>query len=152
MLSGKHHIYVPKGSNTPFTWCGNIQIQLSLPLNNVLHVPKLSHNLVSIRELTQDLSNAVTLFHSHCVFKDLATGKTIRVAKERAGLYCHIRSIGKNEEVPNKRRSLLVTRQGENLQLQMASVQANWHPPFSVVSSLDNWNLTILSSSIIFIH
>ena len=53
----------------------------------MLHVPKLSNNLLSIQKVTQDLNCAVVFFHSHCVFQDLAIGKTIGIAKEQGGLY-----------------------------------------------------------------
>ena len=58
-----------------------------MTLKNVLHVPKLSNNLLAIQKITQDLNCAVIFFPSHCVFQDLATGKTIGIAKEQGGLY-----------------------------------------------------------------
>ena len=51
-LTGNQHIIVVNGSHTPITGCGNIQIQSSLHLNNVPHVPKLSINLLSIHKIT----------------------------------------------------------------------------------------------------
>ena len=81
------YITVANGSNTPITGRGNIYLQPSFPLKNVLHVPNLSNNLLSIHKITQDLNCAVTFSHSHCVFQDLATGKTIGLAKEQGGLY-----------------------------------------------------------------
>ena len=53
----------------------------------MLHVPNLSNNLLSIHKITQYLNCAVTFFPPHCVFQDLATGKTIGLAKEQGGLY-----------------------------------------------------------------
>ena len=85
--SGNQHITVANGSHNPVTGCGNIHLQPSLHLKNVLHVPSLSNNLLSIHKVTQDLNCAVTFFHSHCVFQDLATGRTIGIAKEQDGLY-----------------------------------------------------------------
>ena len=66
--SGNQHITVANGSHNPVTGCGNIHLQPSLHLKNVLHVPSLSNNLLSIHKITQDLNCAVTFFHSHCVF------------------------------------------------------------------------------------
>jgi len=51
------------------------------------HVPKLSNNLLFIQNVTQDLNCAVIFFPFHCVFQDLATGKTIGIAKEQGELY-----------------------------------------------------------------
>jgi len=86
-LSGNQHITVANGSNTPVTGHGNVHLQPSFPLKNVFHVPKLSNNLLSIQKVTQDLNCAMVIFHSHCVFQDLATRKTIGIAKEQSGLY-----------------------------------------------------------------
>ncbi|RDX95835.1 DNA repair protein RAD51-like 4 [Mucuna pruriens] len=45
-------------------------------------VAKLANNLISIPRLIQDWNCAVTFFHSHCVFQDLVTWKTIKTAIE----------------------------------------------------------------------
>jgi len=60
----------------------------SLSLKDVLYVPKLSNNLISIRKLTHDLNCSITFSPTHCIFQNLATGKTIGVVKEQGGLYC----------------------------------------------------------------
>ena len=59
----------------------------SLNLQNVLYVPKLSTNLISIHKLTKDLNYVVTFFNSHYVFQDLVIRKTIIVSKEKGRLY-----------------------------------------------------------------
>jgi len=64
----KTHITVANGSYIPAIGRDNIQLQPSLQLNNVLHVSNLSHNLLSIPKLTEDLNCTVTFFHTHCVF------------------------------------------------------------------------------------
>jgi len=53
----------------------------------VIHVPKLSNSLLFIQKVTQYLNYAVVFFHSHCVFRDFATRKTIGIAKEQGELY-----------------------------------------------------------------
>ncbi|RDX87540.1 hypothetical protein CR513_30982, partial [Mucuna pruriens] len=65
----------------------NVQLHSSLSLYNVLHVPKLANNLISIHRLIQDWNYAVTFFRSHCVIHELTTGRTIGVAKEQGDLY-----------------------------------------------------------------
>ena len=87
-LTNKRHITVANGSQTLIVGSGIIFLIPSLHLNHVLHVPKLSNNLLSIHKLTKDLNCVVTFFHSHCVFQNLATGKTIGIAEEQNGLYC----------------------------------------------------------------
>ena len=112
-LSYNQHIIVANGSNTPITGRGSIHLQPSFPLKNVFHVPNLSNNLLSIHKITQDLNCAVTFFPSHCVFQDLATWKTIGLAKERAGYITYNRKKLKN--VLNYRHTLLVFSKALNL-------------------------------------
>ena len=49
---------------------GDIQVTSNLVLKNVLHVPQLSTNIVSIQKLTQDLSCHVIFDASFCEFQD----------------------------------------------------------------------------------
>ena len=57
-----------------------------LTLHNVLHILKLSYNLLSISKLTYDLNCRANFHHSHCEFQDLTTKRTISITRER-GLY-----------------------------------------------------------------
>lgn len=81
------YITVADGSHACVVGTGNIDLQPPFQLQSVLHVPTLSHNLISIHKLTRDLNSKVIFFTSHCVFQDLTTGKTIGIAKEKEGLY-----------------------------------------------------------------
>ena len=65
----------------------DIYITPTLILKNVLHVPKLSANLVSIQKLTHDLKCYAIFFPSLCVFQEQDFGRRIGLAKERNGLY-----------------------------------------------------------------
>ena len=58
-----------------------------ITLTCVLHVPKMSCNLLSIKKLTKTSNCSVTFFPNHCVFQDLSSRKMIVSAKERNGLY-----------------------------------------------------------------
>ena len=66
--SGK--IVIADGSLTTVVGVRDVQISPTLTLRNVLHVPKLSTNLVYIQKLTQDLGCIVTFFLTYCVFQD----------------------------------------------------------------------------------
>jgi hypothetical protein len=61
-------IATANGSLTTVAGVGDVKIGPSLILKNVLHVPRLSTNLVSIQKLTQDLRCNVVFHHSYCVF------------------------------------------------------------------------------------
>ncbi|PON38244.1 LOW QUALITY PROTEIN: hypothetical protein PanWU01x14_314000 [Parasponia andersonii] len=55
----------------------------SLLLKYVLHVPKLTINLLSIHKLTKDLNCKAVFLPNHCVFQELVIGNMIGLAKER---------------------------------------------------------------------
>ena len=61
-------IVVANGSLATVACFGDIYITSTLILKNVLHVPKLSANLVSIQKLTYDLKCYAIFFPSYCVF------------------------------------------------------------------------------------
>ena len=66
---------------------GGVVINQNFILKNVLHVPKLSANLVSIHKLTKDLNCVVTFSSALCKFQDQSTGTMIGLARETNGLY-----------------------------------------------------------------
>ena len=75
------------GSVTTVAGIGDVQINSSLTLKNVLHVPKLTTNLISIHKLTHDLCCQVTFNDTYCIFQEKDSGKTIGRAKEQNCLY-----------------------------------------------------------------
>ena len=85
-LSNKK-IIVVNGSLATVAGFGDIYITPTLILKNVLHVPKFSTSLVSIRKLIYDLKCYVIFFPSYYVFQEQGSGRKIGLAKERNGLY-----------------------------------------------------------------
>ena len=85
--AGNRKVKIADGSLSPIAGTGDVKLSTSLTLSNVLHVPKLSCNLISISKLTQDLNCQAKFFHSHCEFQDTASGKMIGNARECGGLY-----------------------------------------------------------------
>jgi len=65
---------------------GDVQISPFIILKNVLHVPKLSTNLISVQKLTKDLSCNV-VFHINYILQDKNSGRMIGHAREWNGLY-----------------------------------------------------------------
>nr|KYP52094.1 hypothetical protein KK1_026004 [Cajanus cajan] len=61
---------------------GNIILESSIVLKDVLHVPQLANSLISVQKLKKDLNCSVTFFLTYCVFQDLAMVKTILTTKE----------------------------------------------------------------------
>ena len=91
------HTYTPNPSNKKIAVAngflatvagfGEIYISPTLILKNVLHVPNLSANLVSIQKLTHDLKCYAIFFPSYCVFQEQGSGRRIGLAEERSSLY-----------------------------------------------------------------
>ena len=82
----KQKIKIANGSFSAIVGKGSIVISPSITLHNVLHVPNLSCNLLSVSKITHDLK-CQALFHSSCAFQDLDSGKTISSAKQSGGLH-----------------------------------------------------------------
>ena len=78
-------IVVANGSLVTIAGFGDIYITPTLILKNVLHVPKLSVNLVSIQKLTHDLKCYDIFIPSYCVFQEQDLGRKIGLAKEMRG-------------------------------------------------------------------
>ena len=131
------HTYIPCPSNRKIVVAneslatvaglGDVYVSPSLVLKNILHVPKLSTNLVSIQKLTHDLQCYAMFSPSYCVFEDQGSRRKIGLAKERNGLY-HLES-------PQKIMSNLSL-----LFLSSSNKDVMWlyhlrlgHPPFRVL-------------------
>ena len=56
-------------------------------LQNVLHVPKLSYNLLSISKITRELHCKATFLPESICFQNLSSGSTIGTARHSRGLY-----------------------------------------------------------------
>ncbi|KZV49361.1 hypothetical protein F511_10901 [Dorcoceras hygrometricum] len=85
--AGNKKIRIADGSLSPIAGIGSITISKTLTLHDVLHVPNLSCNLLSVSKLTTDLKCCV-LFSPHlCQFQDSASGMMIGSAREDGGLY-----------------------------------------------------------------
>lgn len=75
---------------------GDIVINKILALKNVLHVPKLFTNLLSIQKLTKDSNCNVVFNGSHCIFQELGTRRMIGHAREKNSLYYLEESSGQD--------------------------------------------------------
>ncbi|RDY14550.1 hypothetical protein CR513_00360, partial [Mucuna pruriens] len=130
-VSKKKLIIVSNEDHASIARSGNVQLHSSLSLHNVLHVPKLVNNLISIYRIIQDWNCAVTFFRSHCVIQELTTRRTIGVAKEQDGLYyLQHTKIGNNtnkEELPSSQRATLETWPASQIWLYHKRLE---HPPF----------------------
>ncbi|XP_073121790.1 uncharacterized protein [Henckelia pumila] len=85
--AGNQRVKIVDGSLASVAGKGTVVISPFLTLKNVLHVPPLSYNLLSISKLTFDLKCRVIFLSSHCEFQDLASGTMIGNARQDGGLY-----------------------------------------------------------------
>ena len=88
-------IAIANGSLTTVAGQGEVHLNKSIVLKKVLHVPKLSTNLVYIHRLTKELNCHVIFYPSHCVFQEQGMGK-IGHARKKDGLYYLELSFGQN--------------------------------------------------------
>ena len=87
ILSGRPKVKVANGTFSSIIGQGIDSITSSLTLQNVLHIPNLSCNLLSVSKITKDLNCFVTFTPSHCVFQDQITRRMIWYAERKGALY-----------------------------------------------------------------
>ena len=71
------HIQMANGECVPVAQAGAVNISPSLHLKNYLLIPSLSHNLLSVSQLTKDLNCTVLLTSENCIVQDAQTGTII---------------------------------------------------------------------------
>ena len=79
---GNVKVKIADGSFSTMAGTGSIEIYPNIVLNLVLHVPKLSYNLISISKLTKDQNYIVSFSQSFCDFQDRVSGRRIGSARE----------------------------------------------------------------------
>jgi len=92
--SGNEHVFLGNGQGLPIISTGSAIFQspfasnVKLTLNNLLHVPHITKNLVSVSQFVKD-NNVFFEFHSsHCVVKSQVDGSILpRGALSQDGLY-----------------------------------------------------------------
>lgn len=62
-------------------------MSVSLTLQDIFHVPKLSYNLLSVSKLACDQNCQNNFFSTHCVFQDLTSRRMTGSAEQSGGLY-----------------------------------------------------------------
>ena len=85
--SGQQKVKIADGSYATILGKGTIKLSGTLVLYSVLHVPKLSVNLLSISKLSRDLNYIAVFSTSKCVFQDQTSMKTIGFTRLEDGLY-----------------------------------------------------------------
>ncbi|KAK8520902.1 hypothetical protein V6N12_004828 [Hibiscus sabdariffa] len=76
-------ITVADGSMVTVAGQGDIMINKTLLLKNVLHVPKLFTSLISIPKLVKDIHCCVLFYPTHCIFQEQETKRMIGRARKK---------------------------------------------------------------------
>ncbi|KAA0067137.1 Cysteine-rich RLK (RECEPTOR-like protein kinase) 8 [Cucumis melo var. makuwa] len=84
---GNEEIRIADDSLAPIADKGQIVPFDGFSLQNVLHVPKLSYNLLSISKITRELHCKVIFLPESVYFQDMSSGRTIGTARHSRGLY-----------------------------------------------------------------
>uniref|UniRef100_A0A803NUC9 Integrase catalytic domain-containing protein n=1 Tax=Cannabis sativa TaxID=3483 RepID=A0A803NUC9_CANSA len=88
---GKEQITIGDGRKLPISHVGSgvIQTKSSNPLllKNMLHIPSISKNLISVSQLTTDNNVSMEFFSDFCCVKDQSTGKVVLHETLKDGLY-----------------------------------------------------------------
>uniref|UniRef100_A0A2N9H307 Uncharacterized protein n=1 Tax=Fagus sylvatica TaxID=28930 RepID=A0A2N9H307_FAGSY len=87
---GSDHIRVGNGTRLPIKHIGTTQISTpttTFRLNNVLHVPDISNNLLSVHKFTNDTRTLMEFHPSLFRVKDLATRRLLLQGPSKHGLY-----------------------------------------------------------------
>ena len=84
---GNVKVKIADGSLSTVAGTGSIEIYPNIVLNLVLHVLKLSYNLISISKLTRDQNCSASFSQYFCDFQDRILGKRIGSAREHQGLF-----------------------------------------------------------------
>ena len=79
-------ICIVDGSFTSIAEKGTISMSTKLTLHSVLHVLKLTCNLLSVSKISKD-ANYHVFCESHCTFQNQNLGETIGSAKMIGGFY-----------------------------------------------------------------
>ena len=66
---------------------GTVSLTPSLPLHNCLLVPSLSHHLLSVPQVIEQLDCIVVMYPSFCLLQDIQTKEIIGRGTKRDGLY-----------------------------------------------------------------
>ncbi|CAN6687056.1 unnamed protein product [Malus baccata var. baccata] len=75
------------GSTAAVVGAGTVSLTPSLPLHNCLLVPSLSHHLLSVPQVTEQLDCVVVMYPSFCLLQDIQTKEIIGRGTKREGLY-----------------------------------------------------------------
>ena len=88
-MAGSHQdkVNLPTGDKASITHIGDTHLFNNEVIKDVLCVPEFKFNLLSVSQLTRELSCFVTFYPEFCIFQDLYSGRVKGIGKEEGSLY-----------------------------------------------------------------
>lgn len=84
-------IYLPDGSKTMAIMVGRVNLNVGMRVSDVIYVPELTCNLISIRQLISALNCQITFTNELCVIQNCTLRMQIGAGKLQWGVYCYVR-------------------------------------------------------------
>ena len=132
--AGNRKVKIANGSLSPIAGTGKIKISDSISLSQVLHVPNLACNLVSVSKITKELNCCAYFLPDSCVFQELTTGRTIGNAEEHDGLY-FLEDGSATNKIGQKASCLQIFSFPDNKEVYLQHFRLG-HPSFSYLKKL----------------
>ncbi|KAL0291587.1 UNVERIFIED_CONTAM: hypothetical protein Sangu_3262400 [Sesamum angustifolium] len=85
--SHKHSVHLPDGTKKPVLYVGTVKLSDNFVLDNVLHIPGFSVNLLSVSQLAKSNSVSLTFTQTGCILQDQASRKTLALGTLYEKLY-----------------------------------------------------------------
>ncbi|XP_019237758.1 PREDICTED: uncharacterized protein LOC109217915 [Nicotiana attenuata] len=79
--------HLPNGNSTKITHTGSCNLFNSETIHNVLYVPEVKYNLLSISKYTKELNSVVHFYLDFCIFQDLSSGMVKGISRLKGDLY-----------------------------------------------------------------
>ena len=80
-------VNLPTGDKASITHIGDTHLFNNEVIKDVLCVPEFKFNLLSVSQLTRELSCFVTFYPEFCIFQDLYSGRVKGIGREAGSLY-----------------------------------------------------------------
>lgn len=82
VVGANEYITVPNGRKIPIANIGSVRVNNSLVLHNVLHIPHIQFNLISVQRLCKDMNSSVIFNGQDCLLQDhLQKGSPLLLGK-----------------------------------------------------------------------
>ncbi|KAL0387931.1 UNVERIFIED_CONTAM: Retrovirus-related Pol polyprotein from transposon RE1 [Sesamum radiatum] len=85
--SHKHSVHLRDGIQKPVLYVGTVKLSDNFVLDNVLHIPGFSVNLLSVSQLAKSNSVSLTFTQTGCILQDQASRKTLALGTLYEKLY-----------------------------------------------------------------